>query len=81
MALDAERAFLAELGGDCDLPAGAHAVVDGDLVSVEGLLASMDGHVVLRERRTATRDEAVDAGRAVARYLLDDAGGSALLVG
>ena len=25
--VDAERAFLAELGGDCDLPAGAHAVV------------------------------------------------------
>jgi hydroxymethylbilane synthase len=28
--VDAERAFLAELGGDCELPAGAHAVeVDG----------------------------------------------------
>ena len=27
-AVDAERAFLAELGGDCDLPAGAHATVD-----------------------------------------------------
>jgi hydroxymethylbilane synthase len=28
--VDAERAFLAELGGDCDLPAGAHATfVDG----------------------------------------------------
>ncbi|MCU1371539.1 MAG: hemC [Ilumatobacteraceae bacterium] len=28
--VDAERAFLVELGGDCDLPAGAHAVfVDG----------------------------------------------------
>jgi hydroxymethylbilane synthase len=25
--VDAERAFLAELGGDCDLPAGAHAVL------------------------------------------------------
>ena len=28
--VDAERAFLAELGGDCSLPAGAHAVIDGD---------------------------------------------------
>ena len=27
--VDAERAFLAELGGDCDLPAGAHATLDG----------------------------------------------------
>ena len=28
--VDAERAFLSELGGDCDLPAGAHAVLVGD---------------------------------------------------
>lgn len=27
-AVTAERAFLATLGGDCDLPAGAHAIVD-----------------------------------------------------
>ncbi len=30
--VDAERAFLAELGGDCSLPAGAHAVVEDDAV-------------------------------------------------
>ena len=29
-AVDAERAFLAELGGDCDLPAGAFATIIGD---------------------------------------------------
>jgi hydroxymethylbilane synthase len=36
--VDAERAFLVELGGDCDLPAGAHATfVDelGDVVGAE----------------------------------------------
>jgi hydroxymethylbilane synthase len=78
-AVDAERAFLAELGGDCDLPAGAHATVDGDHLEIEGLLASMDGHVVLRERRTVTVAEGPSAGRALARHLLDDAGGSSLL--
>lgn len=31
--VDAERAFLAELGGDCDLPAGAHAQLGGDPVT------------------------------------------------
>ncbi len=79
MAFDAERAFLAELGGDCDLPAGAYATVAGDDVALEGLLASMDGHVVLRERRRATVDDGPAAGRAVARFLLDDAGGASLL--
>jgi hydroxymethylbilane synthase len=79
IAVDAERAFLAELGGDCDLPAGAHATLSGDSLVIEGLLASMDGHVVLRERRTVPVGEADAAGRALARFLLDDAGGASLL--
>ena len=43
LRVDAERAFLVELGGDCDLPAGAHAVfVDdvGDVASVGSLRLS-----------------------------------------
>ena len=82
-SLDAERGFLAELGGDCDLPAGAHAVVTGTgvgaTVQVEGMLASLDGHTVVRHALEGPSAEADQLGRAVARYLLDDAGGSALL--
>ena len=80
VAVDAERAYLAELGGDCDLPAGAFATVDGDVLAIEGLLASMDGHVVLRERRSVTVAEAESVGRELARFLLDDAGGASLLI-
>jgi hydroxymethylbilane synthase len=78
-AVDAERAFLAELGGDCDLPAGAHATVDDDgSITLDGLLASLDGHVVLRHTLVGTDPEEV--GRAMAAHLLTDAGGAALLV-
>ena len=80
VAVDAERAYLAELGGDCDLPAGAFATVEGDVLAIEGLLASMDGHVVLRERRSVTVAEAESVGRELARFLLDDAGGASLLI-
>ncbi len=70
-AVDAERAFLAQLGGDCDLPAGAHATIAGDgSITVEGLLASLDGHAVLRHRGPD--------GAAVARWLLAN-GGEAML--
>ena len=34
--VDAERAFLAELGGDCSLPAGAHAVAVGTGLRLRG---------------------------------------------
>ena len=80
----AERAFLAELGGGCTLPVGAHAVpavsdhgsdggADPGSIRLNGLLASPDGLVVLRHGATGDRPE--ELGRAVARYLLDTAGG------
>lgn len=75
-ALDAERAYLAELGGGCDLPCGALARVDGDEIAVEALLAATDGHVVLRATARAT--DPVVAGRAVAAELMDHGGRSLL---
>lgn len=79
-AVDAERGFLAELGGDCNLPAGAYAAAaaDGGL-ELTGLLASLDGHVALRHRAEQVSGDPADLGRSVARYLLDEAGGAALL--
>ena len=44
-AVTAERAFLATLGGDCDLPAGAHAIVDATgHIELHAFLAH-DGHL------------------------------------
>lgn len=77
-AVAAERAFLAELGGDCDLPCGAHAIaVDDEELRLEALLASLDGRVVVRHREFGADPDAL--GHAVGRALLDDAGGRALL--
>jgi hydroxymethylbilane synthase len=77
LAVDAERAFLAELEGDCDLPAGAYARArSGGGVEVEGLIASLDGRIVLRHRAFGL--DPVAAGSGVATYLLDRAGGSEL---
>jgi hydroxymethylbilane synthase len=39
---ECERSFLRELGGDCSLPAGAHAVLVGDTISLTGFLGSED---------------------------------------
>ena len=78
-AVDAERAFLARLGGGCDLPVGAFAEVDGDTITLRGLIASYDGRIVLRERVTGTDPSAL--GEELATALLDGAGARALLVG
>jgi hydroxymethylbilane synthase len=66
--VDAERAFLAELGGDCDLPAGAHATLDGDRLHVRALLAADDGTVHVREATGPVAD-ADPLARTLARDL------------
>jgi hydroxymethylbilane synthase len=73
--VDAERAFLAELGGDCSLPAGAHAVLEGGAVRLQAFIASPDGRVSQRETRVGA-DHAV--GTALARHLLDNGGADLL---
>ncbi len=78
--LDAERAFLAELGGGCELPVGALAVVgSGGEVQLEGLIASLDGLIVLR--RAMSGPDPVQVGRALAVELRDRCGGAEILSG
>jgi hydroxymethylbilane synthase len=78
--LDAERAFLAELGGGCDLPVGANAVVGPDgAVELKGLVASLDGVVLLRRARRGPAPSEI--GRDLAREILDRCGGAEILSG
>lgn len=76
-AVDAERSWLAAIGGGCDLPAGAHAVLDGDDVVLAAVLASYDGRIVLRGEE---RGGAPGSGLAASmldrggRWLLDETG-------
>jgi hydroxymethylbilane synthase len=72
VAVLAERAFLAELGGDCSIPAGAHAVLDGALIRLDAVLATPDEEAIHRE--SATGDDPEPLGTAVARRLRDRVG-------
>ena len=64
-------------GGWLQPPDRSHAVLDGDEVLLAGAISSPDGAVLLRgEQRSA---DGPDLGRALARHLLDERGGSALL--
>jgi hydroxymethylbilane synthase len=78
-AVRAERAFLAELGGGCNLPCGALAVVDAesDELVLDALLATLDGNIVLRTRVMGS--DPLEVGERAARDLLDAKGGRDLL--
>ena len=74
-ALRAERAVLATLGGSCTVPVGALAEEVGGAaptLRVSGLVASADGHTMIRLSREGDDPEAV--GTTVARALLESGG-------
>ncbi len=81
IALAAERAFLAALGGSCRTPIAGHARLDGDAVSFRGLIAKTDGsdaiEVFRRGRRADAAALGADAGhdirtRAGASFFVED---------
>jgi hydroxymethylbilane synthase len=69
-ALLAERAVVKALGGGCQMPLGALALVDGQDLTVRGVVASLDGGTVLRGVVHGHRGGAAAAGDRLAAQLL-----------
>jgi hydroxymethylbilane synthase len=80
----AERAFLRRLGAGCHTPVAGHARLDGDAISIAGLVASADGVTVLAGEASGPCSRAETLGERLADDLLArgarallDAGGPA----
>ncbi|EFL50993.1 porphobilinogen deaminase [Solidesulfovibrio fructosivorans JJ]] len=69
-AVAAERAFLGRLEGGCQVPIAAHAVIDGNLISIDGLVADPDTGRTFRDVATGKRDDAVELGKKLADSVL-----------
>jgi len=70
LACSAERAFLRELGGGCQLPIAAHARFEGDVLKLDGLVASPDGSKRLQDSLSAPSNEPEEIGASLASTLL-----------
>jgi hydroxymethylbilane synthase len=66
----AERAFLRGLGGGCQFPIAAHAVIEHDLLKLDGLVARPDGSQILRDVLSGPANEAESIGAALAEQLV-----------
>jgi hydroxymethylbilane synthase len=74
----AERSFLRSLGGGCQFPIAAHAIVEGDSLKLDGLVAKPDGSEILRGSLSGPLLDPEALGIQLAEHLLRQ-GASSLL--
>ena len=66
----AERAMNAELEGGCQVPIGSFAELDGESITLRGLVATPDGKQVLRAQHVGSIEHPEQVGIAVAQDLI-----------
>jgi len=71
-AVTAERAVLAALGGGCQVPIGAHAVVEGSVLLLAGVVIAPDGSRAVRKNGQGAVADAEEIGKRVGQALLED---------
>jgi hydroxymethylbilane synthase len=77
-AATAERGFLGVLGGGCQLPAGAYASVDGDVLVLRVFLSSSDGSQVFKASASGSPADPLQVAQRCHQALVD-AGAGALM--
>lgn len=74
LAVESERAFLRRLEGGCQVPIAASAKVIEDRLELTGLVAEVDGSVLLRESTTGPVNQHEKLGVELANHLLEKGG-------
>ena len=69
-AVRAERAVLRRLGGGCQVPIAAHAVVEDGHLQLQGLVSNLDGTQIIRARTQGSESDPEALGATVADDLL-----------
>lgn len=70
LACLAERAFLRGLGGGCQLPIAGHAILNEDLLVLDGLVAKPDGSEIWRDQLSGPPDQGEELGTSLAAILV-----------
>ena len=65
----AERAFLRELEGGCQVPIGVNTTIEGDSLTLTGMVASIDGKRLIKDTVTGATTDAEAIGIQLAQKL------------
>jgi hydroxymethylbilane synthase len=74
----AERAFLRELEGGCQVPIGVNTQLENDILTLTGLVASLDGQQLLKESISGPAPQAEQLGEDLAQKLRKEGAGEIL---
>jgi hydroxymethylbilane synthase len=74
----AERSFLRELEGGCQVPIGVNTSIDGDTLTLVGMVASLDGKQLIKDNISGNRSDAEQIGKDLAKKLRDLGAGEIL---
>ncbi len=77
----AERSFLRHLGGGCLLPIAAFGKLEGDKLTLEGLVASPKGESIIRDKVRGVITEADELGKRLAEMIMEKGGKKLLELG
>ncbi|MBA4392419.1 MAG: hydroxymethylbilane synthase [Desulfobacca sp.] len=70
----AERAFLNQLQGGCQVPIAGHAWIQGKEIILKGLIASLDGSVLIKDQIQGPLPDALNLGISLADRLFQSGG-------
>ncbi|MGF1490989.1 MAG: hydroxymethylbilane synthase [Microcoleaceae cyanobacterium] len=65
----AERSFLRELEGGCQVPIGVNTVIAQDQLTLTGMVASLDGQRLIKDSVSGSPTEAEELGKTLANQL------------
>jgi hydroxymethylbilane synthase len=80
LTVRAERAFLKELEGGCQVPLAGYGKLDGDTLELEGMVAELDGSVLIRDKLFGPKGKPEELGVHLAKKIFAS-GGDKILQG
>lgn len=74
----AERSFLRELEGGCQVPIGVNTQIENNNLTIKGMVASLDGKILLKDSASGSKQESEQLGKDLAAKLREQGAGDIL---
>lgn len=74
----AERSFLRELEGGCQVPIGVNTQIENDNLTIKGMVASLDGKILLKDTTSGNKQDSEQLGKDLAAKLRAQGAGDIL---